>query len=170
MFKYRAVAYVKPSLAPAKGFLTILLLSSLKSDIVRTVRSFFGVINVGEAHCEYGCHFITPIDTNQSISFMRVALWIFGIGYGLPWNGFAPSFNSKETGGRFQLPKVPSNNCSNLSSSASSGSLSDGFRCLQLSLTIPGMSALSYLASRISTTLLVAFHVISGSWARHVLC
>jgi len=51
-------------------------------------------------------------------------------GYGLPWNGFAPSFISKETGGRFQLPKVPSNNDSNLSRSVSSESLSDGFRCL----------------------------------------
>jgi hypothetical protein len=31
------------------GRLTIHLLSSLKSDIVRTVTSFFGMINVGEA-------------------------------------------------------------------------------------------------------------------------
>ena len=81
-----------------------------------------------------------------------------------------PFFNSRETGSRFQLPKVPSNKDSNLSWSVSGDSLSGGFRCLQLPLTMPGMSALSYLASRISSTLLVAFSVLSGSWVRHVLC
>jgi hypothetical protein len=39
-----------------------------------------------------------------------------------------------------------------------------------LSFTISGRFALSYLASRISITLLVAFQVLTGSWAWTVLC
>ncbi len=97
-------------------------------------------------HCEYGCHLITLINTSWSISFMRVALWTFEIGYGLLWNGFAPSFNWMETEDRFHSPRVPSNNCSNLRKSESSDSHSDGFRCLQLSLAMAGRSALAYLA------------------------
>ena len=115
-------------------------------------------------HCKYGCNFITHIDTSQSISFMRVALWTFGKGYSLPWNGFAPSFNWMETGSKFHSPKVPSNNCSNLNKSKSSNSLCDGVRCLQLSSTMAERSALAYLASRISTTHLVAAYVLAGSW------
>ncbi len=38
------------------------------------------------------------------------------------------------------------------------------------SLTMVGKSALSYLASSISMTLLVSFRVLTGSWARQVLC
>jgi hypothetical protein len=66
------------------GFLTMRLLSSLKSNVVRKVWSFLGIMKEGEAHLDNGCHFNTPIATRQSISFMRVALCIFGIGYGLP--------------------------------------------------------------------------------------
>jgi hypothetical protein len=90
------------------GFLTIRLLSSLKSDIVRTVWSFFGMMKEGKAHLDNGCHFNTPINIRQSISFIRVALCIFGIGYGLPWYGLAPSFSLKETDGNFQFSGVPS--------------------------------------------------------------
>ncbi len=49
------------------GFLTIHLFSSLKSDIVRTVWSFFGTMKKGKAHLDNGCHFNTPIDIRQSI-------------------------------------------------------------------------------------------------------
>ena len=98
------------------GFLTIHLLSSLKSDIVRTVWSFFGMMKEGKTHLDDDCHFNTPINIRQSISFIRVALCIFEIGYGLPWYGLAPSFNSKETGGNFQSPSVPSKNSLNLRS------------------------------------------------------
>jgi hypothetical protein len=77
------------------------------------------------------------------------------------------SFTWKETGGRFQSSSVPSNNCLDFVRSESSDSLSHGVRCLQLSLTIQGRSALSYFESRISTTRLVAC-VLAGSWARHV--
>ena len=67
MFKSRAVAYVKPSsscrtvqiLAIGNGFLTIHLFTSLKSLTTRTVLSFFGIMNVGDAHWESSCHFST---------------------------------------------------------------------------------------------------------------
>ena len=74
-----------------------------------------------------------------------------------------PSFNSKEIGGRFQSPKVPSKSDSNLSSTESSFSLSDGIRWEQFSLIMAGRSAFLYLASRISTTRLVAVRVLTGS-------
>jgi hypothetical protein len=102
------------------GFLTICLFNSLKSDIVRTVWSFFEMMKEGKALLDNGCHFNTPIKIRQSISFMRVALCIFGIGYGLPWYGLAPYFNSKETGGNFQSPSMPSKSSSNLRSNTSS--------------------------------------------------
>jgi hypothetical protein len=92
MFKSKVVAYVKRSssckvvviLGIGYGLCTMRLLSSLKSDIVHTVWSFLGIMKEGEAHLGDGCHFNTPITIRQSISFMRVALCIFGIGYGLP--------------------------------------------------------------------------------------
>ncbi len=104
MFKSKVVAHVKPSsscnvvliLGIGYGLRTIHLLSSLKSDIVRTVWSFLGIMKEGEAHLDNGCHFSTPIAIRQSISFMRVALCTFGIGYGLPWYGLAPSFSLME--------------------------------------------------------------------------
>ncbi len=82
MFKSKVVAYVKPSssckvvliLGIGYGLRTMLLLSSLKSDIVCTVWSFLGNMKEGEAHLDNGCHFSTPIAIRQSISFMRVAL------------------------------------------------------------------------------------------------
>ncbi len=102
----------------------------------------------GDAHLDDGCHFNTPIDIRRSISFLRVALCIFGIGYGLPWYGLAPSFNSKETGGNFQSPSVPSKSSSNLRSYASSELQCDVLRCAQLFFTMLGRSDLSYLASK----------------------
>ncbi len=115
------------------GLLTILLLSSLKSDMVCTVISFLGIMNVGVAHSDDDCFFSTPIDTSLWISFIRVVLCICAIGYGLPWYGLAPSFSSIEMGGRFQSPKVPSKSSSYLSSNNSSFSLCDGVRWEQLS-------------------------------------
>ncbi len=96
------------------------LLSSLKSDIVCTVLSFLGSLNVDDAHQKDGCHFNTPIAQSHEISFMRIALCFYGIGYGLPWYGFIPSFISKDTGSRFQSRRVPLNSNSNLSSIKSS--------------------------------------------------
>jgi hypothetical protein len=46
-----------------------------------TVMSFFGTMNVGEAHCDDDCIFMTAIDTSLFISFIRVALCICGMGY-----------------------------------------------------------------------------------------
>jgi hypothetical protein len=56
------------------------LLSSIKSDIVRTVLSFLGMINVGDAHCDDGCHFNTPMLHSRLISFINMALCLCGIG------------------------------------------------------------------------------------------
>jgi hypothetical protein len=57
-----------------------------KSDIVHTVISLCGVINVRETHCNDDYLFMTPIDTSLFISFIRaaLALCVCGIGYGLP--------------------------------------------------------------------------------------
>ncbi len=65
------------------GLLTIHLLSSLKSDIVCMVISFFGMINVGEARSDDACFFNTPIEHSLLISFIRVALCTCATGYGL---------------------------------------------------------------------------------------
>jgi hypothetical protein len=174
MFKSKVVAYVKPSsfykvvliLEIGYGLRTMLLLSSLKSDMVCTVWSFLGIIKEGEAHLDNGFHFSTPIAIRQSIAFMRVALCIFGIGYGLPCYGLATSFSSMETGSNFQSPSVPSKSSSYLRSNASSKFQCGMLRCAQLFLTMLGRPALSYLASKISTTCLVALRVLSGSWAQ----
>jgi hypothetical protein len=56
------------------------LLSSLKSDIVCTVLSFLGMINVGNAHCKDGYHSNIPMLHSSQISFMRTALCLCGIG------------------------------------------------------------------------------------------
>jgi hypothetical protein len=60
MFRSKDVAYLKPSslrsrsciFGMGKGFLFILLFSSLKSEIKRTVPFFFGMIKVGAAHSD----------------------------------------------------------------------------------------------------------------------
>jgi hypothetical protein len=50
------------------------LLSSLTSDIVRTVLSLLGMINVGDAHRDDGCYSNTSMWHSRLISFMRTAL------------------------------------------------------------------------------------------------
>ncbi len=104
------------------------LLSSLKSEMVHTVLSFLGMMNVGNAHREDGCHSNTPILHSHLTSFMRMALCLCGIGQGLPWYGFIPSLSSKDTGGSFQSPNMPSKSDSNLSSTESSFSLLEAYR------------------------------------------
>ncbi len=118
----------------------------------------------------FPCFFFTPIEHSLLISVIKVALCTCATGYGLPWYGLASSFNSIEMGGGFQLPRVPSKSVSYLSSNESSFSLCDGCRWGQLSRTMTGRSALSYLASSIAMTLLASFRVLSGSWAWQVLC
>ncbi len=56
------------------------LLSSLKSDLVCTMLSFLGMINVGDALFDDGCHTNTPMLHSPLISFMRTALCLCGIG------------------------------------------------------------------------------------------
>ncbi len=41
------------------------LLSSLKSDIVCTLLSFLGMINVGDTHRDDGCHSNTPMSHSR---------------------------------------------------------------------------------------------------------
>jgi len=130
--------------------------------------SFSGMMNVGEAHCDDDCLFIAPISTSLLISCIRVALCICGMGYGLPWYGIAPSFSSIETGGRFQSPKVPSKSDSYSSSNESGFSRCNGVRWEQLSLTIAGRFALSYLALNISITLLSG--ILSTDWFLSLAC
>ncbi len=125
-------------------------------------------MNVGEAHCDNDCLFSTPMGTSQLSSLIRVALYICSMGYGLPWYG--PFFNSIEMGGWFQTPRVPSKNNSYSSSSESSLSWCNGSMGEKLSLSMASKSALSYLASSISMTHLVALQVLTGSWARQVFC
>jgi hypothetical protein len=56
------------------------LLSSLKSDIVLTVLSFLGMMNVGDAHHDDGCHSNTPMLHSSLLFFMRTGLCLCGIG------------------------------------------------------------------------------------------
>jgi hypothetical protein len=137
------------------------LLSSQKSEMVCTVLSFLGLMNVGYAHHEDGCHSNTPMSHSHLISFMRTTFCLCGIGEGLPWYGFIPSLSSKDTGGSFQSLNVPSKSNSNLSSECSF-SLLEAFRRDQFFLIMAGRSAFSYFASKISTTLLVVLQVLIG--------
>ena len=81
MFKSRDVAYLKPSyfsnrsciLGIGQGFRLMLLFSSLKSDIKRTVPFFFGKMKVGAAHCELFMRFNMPIFTNRSSYLFKVS-------------------------------------------------------------------------------------------------
>ncbi len=56
------------------------LFSSLKSDIVRTVLSFLGILNVDNAHLDDGCHSNTPMLHSHLISFINTALFLCRIG------------------------------------------------------------------------------------------
>ena len=56
-----------------KGYLLILLFSSLKSDKNLTVRSFFGMIKHGAPHSEWLTFLRTPILTKRSTSNLSVA-------------------------------------------------------------------------------------------------
>ena len=68
MFKSSEVAYLRPSNFNNKscifgideGFLLILLLSSLKSEMKWLVPFFLGIIKVGASHSELYLHFNTP--------------------------------------------------------------------------------------------------------------
>ncbi len=167
MFRSRAVAYVKPSsscrtvliLGMGKGFLTILLFNSLKSLTTLTVLSFFGIMNVGEAHSESACHCNTPKSHNLWISFLVISMCFLGIGNGRPWYGCAPSFNWRETGLQSQSPSDPSNSSSNSCRSSSNECFSGSLRCVQFSV-IALRSAFSCLTSRIWIRRLVASKVL----------
>ena len=77
-----------------KGFLLILLLSSLKSETKRTVLFFLGIIKVGAAHSELVFRFNIPMLINLLTSIFSVFSCIIGIGKGFAWYGLAPSKSS----------------------------------------------------------------------------
>ncbi len=56
------------------------IFNSLKFDIVCTVLSFLGILNVGDAHLDDGCHSNTPMSHSRMISFINMALCLCGIG------------------------------------------------------------------------------------------
>ena len=72
MFKSEEEAYLKTSSFESKsytlgvqnGFLLILLLSSLKSDMKETVPFFLGITNIGAAYSESSLRFRAPMFTN----------------------------------------------------------------------------------------------------------
>ena len=66
-----------------KGFLLIILLSSLKSEMKRTVPFLLVIIKVGAAHLELFLRFNTPMFINLLTSVFRVSSCILGIGKGL---------------------------------------------------------------------------------------
>ena len=86
MFKYKDEAYLKPSSFKSKscilgignGFLLILLLSSLKSEMKRTVTFFLGIKNIDAAHSELLVFLKTSMFTNLRTSVLKA-------GIGLAW-------------------------------------------------------------------------------------
>ena len=94
MFVSKEEAYFKPPrfksnsciLGIGNGFLLILLLTSLKSEMNPTVSFFFGVINVGAAHSELFLRFKTPTNVYLT-SVLRVSSYTYGIGNGSAWYG-----------------------------------------------------------------------------------
>jgi hypothetical protein len=62
------------------GSVVELTFNTLKSDIVRTVLSFLGMINVGDAHRDDGCHSNTPILHSHLIYFINMVLCLCRIG------------------------------------------------------------------------------------------
>jgi hypothetical protein len=60
-----------------------------KSLIKRTLPSFLGMMNEGDAHSLSCCAARTPILKRWSSSFLKVFKWIQGTGYGLECTGLA---------------------------------------------------------------------------------
>ena len=91
MYKSKDEAYLKPSsfknksciLGTGNCFLLILLLSSLKLEMERTVPFFLDIINVGAVHSEL----FLPMFTYLLTSVLRVSSCTFGIGNGFAWYG-----------------------------------------------------------------------------------
>ena len=71
----------------------IRLFSSLKSEINRTVPSFFGMMNVGAAHSLRFIFFSTLIEHNLLSSTCSVYSCTLGIGKGLAWYGVTLSLS-----------------------------------------------------------------------------
>ena len=85
------------------------LLSCRRSLIQRTLPSFFGMMNVGDAHSLSCCRTRTPMVTKWSSSFLNVLRCIQGIAYGLAYTGFAVGSTSMWNFLCGYTPRVPSN-------------------------------------------------------------
>ena len=77
-----------------KGFLLILLFSSLKSEMKRTVPFCSVIIKVGAAHLELFLRYKIPMFIIRLTSVLKVSSCILGIGNDLVWYGLAPSKSS----------------------------------------------------------------------------
>ena len=72
------------------GFLLILLLSSLKLEMKRTVPFFLGIIKARAAQLELFLRFNTPTSIHLLTYVFKITSCISGIGKGLAWYGLAP--------------------------------------------------------------------------------
>ncbi len=75
-------------------FLLTTLFNSHKSLTQRTLPSFLGVINLGEAHLLAPCSDTMPIFTKCNNSFLKALRCITGTGYGLACLAMAPGAKS----------------------------------------------------------------------------
>ena len=129
------------------GWRKIRFSSSLKSEIKRTVLSFFGIANFGAPHWDQLTFFITLIYSSRSSSCLNVSSCMCGTGKGFPWYGSAPC----------HVPWLPSNKYSYFFNSVYSSFIYWGSRWVEISAMILIM-ALEYLPSR------MRFIIFFQSW------
>ena len=157
MFRSSAVPYLKPSSLRSKfwifgigyGCRLIRLFSSRKSEMKRTVPSFFGTINVGAPHWDLLTCLRTLSSHKRSNSDLKVSSWIFGTGNGWAWWGSTCSFNLMSYGVPVNVPSVPSNRSSYFFRSLSNDSYSLLVRWSAFA-AISSRFASLYFASRMS--------------------
>ena len=117
MLRSSDVPYLKPSSLRSKfwifgigyGCRLIRLFNSLKSEMKRTVPSFFGMIKVGAPHWDLLTRLRTFSSQRRSSSDLSVSSWIFGTGNGRAWWGSMFSFSWMSYGLPVNVPSVPSN-------------------------------------------------------------
>ena len=110
------------------GWRKIRLFSSLKSEIKRTVLSFFGIRNVGAPHWERLTFFITLIYSSRLSSYLNVSSCVLGTGK--VFHRFCIWFKFNSIG---LVPRLLSNKHSYLFNSVYSSFLSWESRWVELS-------------------------------------
>ena len=85
---------------------TKLAFNFLKSDTIRTVPFFFGIMNVGLIHA---LHDVFPQGYHTLYFLYRVCLYIWSTGKGLRCTGSAPGLSSYLIGETLKSPKLPLN-------------------------------------------------------------